>query len=279
MAGKPGLAARPPPGNKAAAAMDRRKGRAMAGVLEGKVALVMGASSGIGAGVALGLARAGARLAISARRADRLEQLAAAVKAETASEVLTLPGDAVDAAFAQSAVEQVIAHFGQLDILVNSAGIIQASTIENADLDEYRRVMDVNVMATLYTCRAAVPHMKARRTGDIINITSQAGRKVAPVFNSYSASKHAANALTEALRREVGEHGVRVSILMPGATQSEVAENMTDPGFKAFMRNHVSKEGVVMPEDIADTIVLMCALPRRAHISEVTVRPTNDVTG
>ena len=191
----------------------------------------------------------------------------------------TLPGDAVDAAFAQSAVEQVIAHFGQLDILVNSAGIIQASTIENADLDEYRRVMDVNVMATLYTCRAAVPHMKARRTGDIINITSQAGRKVAPVFNSYSASKHAANALTEALRREVGEHGVRVSILMPGATQSEVAENMTDPGFKAFMRNHVSKEGVVMPEDIADTIVLMCALPRRAHISEVTVRPTNDVTG
>jgi len=251
----------------------------MAGVLEGKVALVMGASSGIGAGVALGLAQAGAKLAISARRADRLEQLAAQIEGECGAKVLVLAGDAVDAEFAASAVEKTIAHFGQLDILVNSAGIIQASVVENADLDEYRRVMDVNVMATLYTCRAAVPHMKARGTGDIINITSQAGRKVAPVFNSYSASKHAANALTEGLRREVGEHGVRVSILMPGATQSEVAENMSDPNFKAFMRNHVSKEGVVMPSDIADTVVLMCALPRRAHISEVTVRPTSDVTG
>ena len=251
----------------------------MTGILDGKVALVMGASSGIGEGVALGLARAGARLAVSARRAGRLEKLAAQVRAETGDAVLVLPGDAVDAEFAQSAVDRTIAHFGQLDILINSAGIIQASTVENADLDEYRRVMDVNVMGTLYTCRAAVPHMKARGTGDIINITSQAGRKVAPVFNSYSASKHAANALTEALRREVGEHGVRVSILMPGATQSEVAENMTDPNFKAFMRNHVGKDGVVMPEDIADTIVLMCGLPRRAHISEITVRPTNDVSG
>ena len=251
----------------------------MAGILDGKVALVMGASSGIGEGVALGLARAGARLAVSARRAERLDRLAAQVRAETDGEVLVLPGDAVDAEFAQGAVERTIAHFGQLDILINSAGIIQASTVENADLDEYRRVMDINVMGTLYTCRAAVPHMKARGTGDIINITSQAGRKVAPVFNSYSASKHAANALTEALRREVGEHGVRVSILMPGATQSEVAENMTDPNFKAFMRNHVSKDGVVMPEDIADAIVLMCGLPRRAHISEITVRPTNDVSG
>jgi NADP-dependent 3-hydroxy acid dehydrogenase YdfG len=250
----------------------------MSGVLSGKVALVMGASSGIGEGIALGLARAGARLAISARRAERLEAMKASIEAD-GGEVLVLAGDACDADFGQHAVAATIDHFGQLDILVNSAGIIQASTIENADLDEYRRVMDINVMATVYTCRAAVPHMKARGTGDIINITSQAGRKVAPIFNSYSASKHAANGLTEALRREVGEHGVRVSILMPGATRSEVAENMSDEKTQAFMRQHVSKEGVVEPEDIADTVVLMCALPRRAHISEVTVRPTSDVSG
>jgi NADP-dependent 3-hydroxy acid dehydrogenase YdfG len=250
----------------------------VSGILAGKVALVTGASSGIGEGIALGLAQAGAAVALCARRVDRLTALAAQIEA-AGGRALVIAGDVVDAEFAAAAVQQAIAYFGQLDILVNSAGIIQLSSVENADLDEYRRVMDVNVMATLYTCRAAVPHMKARGTGDIINITSQAGRKVAPIFSSYSASKHAANALTEGLRREVGEHGVRVSILMPGATQSEVAENMSDDKAKEFMRHHVSKEGVVLPQDIADTVVLMVSLPRRAHISEVTVRPTNDVTG
>jgi len=246
--------------------------------LDGKIALVTGASSGIGEGIALGLAKAGAAVTVCARRADRLDAMVKRIESE-GGKALALAGDVTNAEFAESAVKKTIEHFGQLDILVNSAGIIQASTIENADLDEYRRVMDVNVMAQLYTCRAAIGHMKARRTGDIINITSQAGRKVAPIFNSYSASKHAANAMSEALRREVGEHGVRVSILMPGATQSEVAEGMSDPKFKEFMRHHVSKEGVVMPEDIADTVVLMVSLPRRAHISEITVRPTSDVTG
>lgn len=249
----------------------------MAGILDGKVALVTGASSGIGEGIALGLARAGAAVALCARRADRLRALADRIEAG-GGRALVLAGDAVDADFAAGAVARTIAHFGQLDILINSAGIIQASKVEDADLDEYRRVMDVNVMATLYTCRAAIPHMKARGTGDIINITSQAGRKVAAIFNSYSASKHAANALTDALRQEVGGFGIRVSILMPGATQSEVAEGMSDPKAQAFMRHHVSKEGVVMPEDIADAVVLMVSLPRRAHISEITVRPTSDTS-
>jgi NADP-dependent 3-hydroxy acid dehydrogenase YdfG len=259
-------------------AIPASEGKSMNAVLAGKVALVTGASSGIGEGIALGLAEAGAAVALCARRAERLQGLAARIEAG-GGKTLVLAGDVVDADFAASAVQQTIDHFGQLDILVNSAGIIQLSAVENADLDEYRRVMDVNVMATLYTCRAAIPHMKARGTGDIVNITSQAGRKVAPIVNSYSASKHAANALTEGLRREVGEHGVRVSILMPGATQSEVAENMSDDKAKEFMRHLVSMEGVVLPQDIADTVVLMVSLPRRAHISEVTVRPTSDVTG
>jgi NADP-dependent 3-hydroxy acid dehydrogenase YdfG len=250
----------------------------MAGILDGKVALVTGASSGIGEGIAFGLARAGAAVALVARRADRLAALVARIEGE-GGKALALAGDAVDAEFAAGTVARTIKHFGQLDILVNSAGIIQASTVEDADLDEYRRVVDINLMATLYTCRAAVAHMKPRGTGDIINITSQAGRKAAAVFNSYTASKHAANGLTEALRQEVGGFGVRVSILMPGATQSEVAEGMSDPKMQDFMRHHVSKEGVVLPEDIADTVVLMVSLPRRAHISEITVRPTNDTSG
>lgn len=249
----------------------------MAGVLSGRIALVTGASSGIGEGIALSLAEAGATVAVSARRADRLAALVQKIEA-LGGTALALPGDVVDEDVATAAVEKTIARFGQLDILVNSAGIIQAGGVENADTAEYRRVIDVNLMGTLYTCKAAIAHMKPRGTGDIINITSLAGRKTASVFNAYSASKHAANALTDAMRQEVGGAGVRVSILMPGATASEVGDNVSDPNFKAFMQNHVSKEGVVMPSDIGDTVVLMCALPRRAHISEVTVRPTNDAT-
>lgn len=249
----------------------------MAGVLSGKIALVTGASSGIGEGIALSLAAAGASVAVSARRAERLQSLVTKIEA-LGGTALALPGDVVEEEIAATTVEKTIAHFGQLDILVNSAGIIQAGGVENADTAEYRRVMDVNVMGTLYTCKAAIAHMKPRGTGDIINITSLAGRKTASVFNAYSASKHAANALTDAMRQEVGGAGVRVSILMPGATQSEVGDNVSDPNFKAFMQNHVTKEGVVLPSDIGDTVVLMCALPRRAHISEVTVRPTNDAS-
>jgi NADP-dependent 3-hydroxy acid dehydrogenase YdfG len=247
-------------------------------ILDGKIALVTGASSGIGEGIALGLAEAGATVALCARRVGRLEAIAAKIEA-SGGKTLVLAGDVCDAEFATSAVHRTIETFGQLDILVNSAGVIQASTIEHADFDDYRRVMDINLMATVYTCAAAAPHMKARGTGDIINITSQAGRKAASIFNSYTASKHAANGLTEALRQEVGGYGVRVSILMPGATQSEVADNVSDEKTRDFMRIHVSKEGVVMPKDIADAVVLMVSLPRRANISEITVRPTNDVSG
>ncbi|MCE7795442.1 SDR family NAD(P)-dependent oxidoreductase [Sphingobium sufflavum] len=249
----------------------------MAGLLSGKVALVTGASSGIGEGIALSLAEAGATVAVSARRADRLEQLVAKIEA-AGGKALALPGDMVDEAVATVTVEQTIAQFGQLDILVNSAGIMQVGGIENANTAEYRRTMDINLFGTLYTCKAAIGHMKGRGTGDIINITSLAGRKTGGIVNGYSASKHAANAMTDSMRQEVGGFGVRVSILMPGATESEVAESVSDPNFKSYLQNHVSKEGVVQPSDIGDTIVLMCALPRRAHISEVTVRPTNDTT-
>lgn len=247
------------------------------GLLSGKVALVTGASSGIGEGIALSLAAAGAKVALSARRKERLEALVATIEAAGGT-ALAIAGDMVDEGMATATVEQTIAHFGQLDILINSAGIMQFGGIDGCDTAEYRRVIDINLMGTVYTCRAAIAHMKPRGTGDIVNITSLAGRKTGAVVNAYSASKHAANAFTDSLRQEVGGDGIRVSILMPGATASEVATGVSNPGMKAYLENHVSKEGVVMPSDIGDTVVLMCALPRRAHISEIAVRPTNDTT-
>lgn len=249
----------------------------MAGILSGKVALVTGASSGIGEAAAISLAQAGANVAVAARRADRLEALVKRIEAYGVK-ALALPGDVIDEAFARSTVEQTIAQLGRLDILINSAGILQTGSIETADLTEWRRVMDVNVLATLYTCQAALPHMRARGSGDIINISSLAGRKVGPHISSYAASKHACNAMTDSLRQEVGGFGIRVCTLMPGATTTEVANNVTDPNFRAAMQAHVSKDGAVAASDIGDSIVFICALPANVNVSEIAIRPTIDTT-
>ena len=249
----------------------------MAGVLAGRVALVTGASSGIGEGAALALAAAGASVAVSARRAERLAELVKRIES-SGGKALALPGDVVDEAIAVAAVEKTIAHFGKLDILINSAGIIQAGGIEASDLDEYRRVIDVNLMATVYTCKAAIAQMKAQGSGDIINISSLAGRKAAKLFNAYTASKHAVNAMTDAMRQEVAGFGIRVTILNPGATQTEVADNVSDPKWREMMRTHTKKDDAVMPSDIGDAIVLVVGLPRRANVSEISIRPTSDAS-
>jgi NADP-dependent 3-hydroxy acid dehydrogenase YdfG len=249
----------------------------MTRTLAGKVALVTGASSGIGAATALELARAGATVALSARRADRLAGLVAQIEA-SGGKALALAGDMMVEAEAIKAVEDTVAAFGRIDILINSAGIMQAGGVEGADLAEFRRVYEINVFGTLYTCAAAVPHMIRQGEGDIVNITSLAGRKGGPQTNAYSGSKHAANSMTDAMRQELGGKNIRVSILMPGATSTEVGDSISDPNWRQAIQAHVSKEGAVKPEEIGQTIVFMLSLPRNAHISEISVRPTIDTT-
>jgi NADP-dependent 3-hydroxy acid dehydrogenase YdfG len=249
----------------------------MAQPLAGKVALVTGASSGIGEGTALALAKAGATLALSARRADRLEALVEKIEA-LGGKALAIPGDMTVEADAFRAVAETVAKLGRIDILINSAGIMQAGGIANADLDEYRRVVEINLLGTVYTCRAAVPLMIEQGSGDIITISSLAARKGGPETNAYSASKHAVNAMTDGLRQEVGGKGVRVSILMPGATETEVGDNISDPNWRKAIQAHVSKEGAVQPSEIGETIVFMLSLPRHVNISEISVRPTIDTT-
>jgi NADP-dependent 3-hydroxy acid dehydrogenase YdfG len=249
----------------------------MAQSLSGKVALVTGASSGIGAATALELAKAGATVALAARRAERLTGLVEQIEAAGGT-ALALAGDMTVEAEASAAVEHTVAQFGRIDILINSAGVMQAGGIEGVDLEEYRRVFDINVFATLYCCAAAVPHMLRQGAGDIVNITSLAGRKGGPETSAYSASKHAANSMTDAMRQELGGKNIRVSILMPGATTTEVAEGISNPNWRTAIQAHVSKEGAVKPEEIGQTIVFMLSLPRNAHISEISVRPTIDTT-
>jgi NADP-dependent 3-hydroxy acid dehydrogenase YdfG len=245
--------------------------------LAGKIALVTGASSGIGAATALSLAEAGAKVAVCARRVERLEGLVGKV-GEMGGEALAIPGDMTVESDARSAVEKTIERFGALDILVNSAGVMQAGGIEGCDTALYKQVIDINLMGTVYTCAAAVPHMVERGTGDIITISSLAGRKGGPMTSAYSASKHAVNMMTDGMRQELGGKGIRVVTLMPGATETEVGENIADPNWRKAITAHVTKEGAVKPRDIGEAIVFICAMPRRTNISEISIRPTIDTS-
>jgi NADP-dependent 3-hydroxy acid dehydrogenase YdfG len=249
----------------------------MTAALTGKVALVTGASSGIGEAIAIALAQAGVTIALVARRADRLAALAQRIDSMGSGKALALAADMSVADEAQKVVEQTVSRLGKLDILINSAGVIQAGGVENCDLEEYRSVFDINLFATLYTSKAAIPHMLAGG-GDIITISSLVARKGGPFTNAYAASKHAVNSMTDAMRQELGGRNIRVSILMPGATKTEVAENISDPKFRDAIRAHVGKEGAVLPSEVGDTVVFMLSLPRRVNISEISIRPTIDTT-
>lgn len=247
------------------------------GSLSGKVALITGASSGIGEGTALALAEAGATVALAARRVDRLQGLVKRIEA-AGGVALPLPGDMMVEADATRVVEDTAAKFGRLDILINSAGVMQAGGVENCDLDEYRRVFDINLFATLYTSRAAIPHMLKQGGGDMITISSLAGRKGGPQTNAYSASKHAVNAMTDGMRQEFGGKNIRVCTLMPGATATEVGDSISDPNWRKAIQAHVGKESAVLPSEVGETIVFILSLPRRVNISEICIRPTSDTT-
>ena len=249
----------------------------MAGSLAGRVALVVGASSGIGEATALALAQEGASVAVAARRADRLNELVGRIE-QAGGKALALPGDATDEAAARGFVADTVAQFGRIDILVNSAGVVRPGGLANTDTAVWREVMEINFMASLYTSAAAVQHMLQQGEGDIVNVSSTAGRRSAGIFGPYSASKHALNSMSEGSRQELGEHGIRVCIIEPGATTTEVADSIPNQAIRDSMRQHVSKDGAMKSEDIANAILFAVALPRRANVCEILIRPTIDVT-
>jgi NADP-dependent 3-hydroxy acid dehydrogenase YdfG len=252
-------------------------GRIMTKPLANKIALVAGASSGIGEAAAIALAEAGATVAISARRKDRLEELARKIEAAGATSLI-LPGDVGEEKFAVGMVEETVNKFGRIDILINSAGIIRPSGVESTSPADWRQVFDVNLHGTFYACHAAIPHMRKQGGGDIINISSNAARRAVAVFNSYSATKNALNAFTDAMRQEVGGYGIRVCVIMPGATATEVADSIPDPNVRAAMQQHTHKQGAMESADIAAAILFTLTLPQRANVCEILIRPTVDVT-
>jgi NADP-dependent 3-hydroxy acid dehydrogenase YdfG len=247
----------------------------VSGILSGKTALVTGASSGIGRSTAVALAEAGARVTLVARRAERLKDLAATIEA-AGGQALVHSADVTKEDEAAGAVEDTVQQFGGLDILVNAAGMTQTGKVENGILADWRYVFELNFWASMYTARAAIPALKAGG-GDIVNISSTAGRHtVGASFGPYASSKHALTAFNESLRAEVTLAGIRVSIIEPGATSTEIHEHIKDDRVRESTRAHIEKDGAMRPEDVADAIVFVVSLPPRVNISQMVIRPSVD---
>ena len=247
----------------------------MSGILSGKTALVTGASSGIGRSTAVALAEAGARVTVVARRAERLKDLAATIEA-AGGQALVHAADVTKEDEAAGAVEDTVRQFGGLDILVNAAGMTQTGKVENGILDDWRYVFELNFWASMYTSRAAIPALK-EGGGDIVNISSTAGRHtVGASFGPYASSKHALTAFNESLRAEVTLAGIRVSIIEPGATSTEIHEHIKDDRVRESTRAHIEKDGAMRPEDVASAIVFVVSLPPRVNISQMVIRPSVD---
>jgi len=252
----------------------------MASTLTGTVALVTGASSGIGAATARQLAEAGASVALVARRKDRLEDLAAEIE-KAGGTALVMPADIADRIQAEAVIQQTVERFGRLDILVNNAGLMLLGPVVGADAEEWERMIEINVKGLLYTTRAALPHLLQaaekgpRRVADIVNISSIAGRVAWNGYGVYSLTKFGVNGFTESLRQEVTQRHVRVGVLEPGGVETElgshnrpeVREEMIDPFYE--------RTDVLAPEDIADGVAYMVTRPRHTAVGELWIMPTD----
>jgi NADP-dependent 3-hydroxy acid dehydrogenase YdfG len=242
--------------------------------LDGKVALVTGASSGIGEATAVALAEAGAAVAIGARRKDRLDALSARLR-DGGAKVLPLDLDVTDEAACTDAVERTRAELGGLDVLVNNAGVMLLGTIVGADPEDWRRMLSTNVLGLMYMTHAAIDGMVAQGSGDIVNISSVAGRTARKGSGVYNASKWAVNAFSESLRQEVTGRGVRISLVEPGAVDTELRDHITQPEAKAAAEQMATSMRALHSDDIARAILYVVSQPAHVAINEVLVRPTD----
>ena len=241
--------------------------------MKDKVAIVTGASSGIGEAAAELIAREGANVVAVARRADRLTGLVTRITA-AGGRASALPADVTREAAAMQVVAQAIARYGRVDILVNSAGIVRPGSVEAADPADWREQIDINLLAPMYLSKAVIPGMRARGDGHILNVTSTAARTAGPRFAGYNASKWGANAYSDAMRQELAPFGIRVTIVEPGATTTEVGNSIQDPKDRAFMQAHVTKEGTMHVNDVAGAIVYALKQPPNVNVREIWIAPT-----
>lgn len=247
----------------------------MAGKLTGKAALVTGASSGIGEATALALAAEGARVTIAARRMDRLDELAKRIH-QQGGEALALEIDVTDESQAREMVRRTKEQWGRLDILVNNAGVMLLGPITGANIEDWQRMISLNLLALMYVTHEALPIMQEQGSGHIVNISSVAGRTARAGSGGYNATKWGVNAFSESLRQEVAqrkEH-IRVTLIEPGAVATELTEHITHEGAKRTTQEFTRSITPLQAEDIAAAILYAVTQPERVNVNEILIRPT-----
>jgi NADP-dependent 3-hydroxy acid dehydrogenase YdfG len=244
--------------------------------LTGTVALVTGASSGIGDATARELANRGASVALVARRRDRLEQLAQ----EIGGNALVIEADVSQRDQAEQAVQRTVDELGRLDTLVNNAGVMLLGPVEHAPVEEWERMLSVNLSGLLYCTKAALPHLlqaaesEPRRVADVINISSVAGRVARLGSGVYNATKHGVGAFSESLRQEFTQRHVRISLVEPGGVATELPSH-NRPEVLDTLRQRFQDVELLQPADIADAIAYIVTRPRHVAVNEILVRPTD----
>lgn len=238
--------------------------------VKGKVIVITGASSGIGEATARLLAEHGAHVIIGARRVDRLEALASSIRSEGGSvEYHAL--DVTQLEEMQTIVELALSRYGRLDVIVNNAGVMPLSRLEARKVDEWNRMIDVNIRGVLHGIAVGLPVMKEQGSGQFINIASIGAYAVTPTAAVYCATKYAVRAISEGLRQEVGAD-IRVTLVSPGVTESELAESISDAEAREFMKDY--RRITIPATAIAQSILYAINQPAEVDVNEIVVRPT-----
>ncbi len=242
-------------------------------MIKDKVAIITGASSGIGYATALALSKAGAKVAIGARRIDRLEELAKKISAD-GGEVFYQKLDVTQRSECENFAKAVLEKWGSIDILVNNAGLMPLSLFKSLKVDEWDRMIDVNIKGVLYCTGSVILHMKEKKSGHIVNLSSVAGRTVFPTGTVYCATKHAIAAFSEGLRQEFSARSnIRVTSIEPGVVATELTDTITDESLQGFIEN-AKKMEALHSEDIANAILYAVESPSHVNVNEVLIRPT-----
>ncbi len=242
-------------------------------MIKDKVVIVTGASSGIGFATALALSKEGAKVAIGARRIDRLEKLQNEIL-QNGGQVILQKLDVTQKSDCDSFVDAVIKKWGTVDILINNAGLMPLSFIKKLKVDEWDRMIDVNIKGVLYCTASVLPIMLEKKSGHIVNISSVAGRIVFPAGSVYCATKHAVTAFSEGLRQELSPRSnIRVTIIEPGVVATDLTNTITDESLQGFVENS-KKMDALKAEDIASAILFAVNAPNHMNVNEVLIRPT-----
>ncbi len=240
--------------------------------IEGKVVVITGASSGLGEATARLLSAQGASIVLGARRADRIQALANELTA-AGGKAIAVTTDVTHRDQVKRLVDAAVQAYGRIDVMINNAGLMPQSLFERLKVDEWDRMIDVNIKGVLYGIAAALPHMKRQKAGHFINVSSVAGHKVGPGSAVYAATKYAVRALSEGLRQEVKPYNIRTTVISPGAVATELPESVTDPD--AAARIHKFYTDVAIPaESFARAVAFAMSQPEEVDINEILFRPT-----